>query len=1179
MGAPMKQANVCACALLLASILGTTSAGAQTVTENFTVNSTTNSWTFVNGACLTSTSAPSTSGTYFPGPSCVGLPYYSSSPQPEFGGDTGVLPDSTANGGGALRFTDWFAQTGAILYNGSYSLANGLSISFTTVTYEGNSGGGAGDGADGMSFFLQDASYPADVGAFGGSLGYTCSNVNYDPTLRQPSLVPRGYDGLQGGFVALGIDEYGNFLNQGDNTATGYNYVPMRIGMRGPGSVSAAALSANYPTYYPSSLTNGQMAQAVRNTCQTGYVWDYSNPSAPVQTTTALPDYAAVPGAYSVLPASHKLANESATVRSQAIPIVYNLSITADGHLSLQYSYGGGAFLNVITNQDITQGGTLPIPSNVRFGFAGSTGGSRNIHEVMCFQATPVQTSQSSGGLNQKQTAKVQTGTQAYFAYYNPSTLAGSLTSQSIVTSTTDPNFLGISPTINWDGSCVLTGVPASQSCDTTGPAGPIAAEGPTARTILSWNGSAGIAFQWASLSGYEQTAIDRGDASNPTPPPFPYSRLTYLRGDRSNEQTPTSSVTEVGTFRDRVSVLGDIIDSSPTWIGAPKAPYPATWFDKLNATGDTFAENAGQTFAAFAAANQTRTDVVYAGANDGMLHAFRSGYFDTNGVYQSASNDGYEMMAYVPGYVVDTIQTNTAALNYSDPQYGHRFNVDATPGWGDLFYQGTWHTWLIGGLGPGGKAIYALDVTNPGALGASSFSELSPTSTVIGEWSYYGGTTNLSCANDSSPTTPCGQNLGDTYGVPQIRRFHNGMWGAVFGNGRNSINGDGGIYVMLVDPTTAAITFYYLSTSTGSTSTPNGIYYAAPADLDGDYIVDYVYAGDLLGNVWRFDLTSTNPMNWGVTNSSGVSVASGGGSATPLFTTPGGQPITSAPLAAAVSGAGNPRILVEFGTGEQTPMTNYSAATYLTAPQALYGVWDWNLAAWNSKSPTQYASLPSGAIAAPTSPLSGTNNLQQQSILGTYAATVSGTGSDYRTLSNYTICWADTAGCSTPQYGWYIQLVSGNAYAPDPANPQNGNPSYAEDPVVYEQVVFNPVLQLGAFIVNTTIPPANSATMCYSAAASGWTMAINPANGGSFVQSFFVAPTTYTYLNNQGTAVSGLALGGTGSVSVLQQGNQWWLMTQTVGGTPGGGGTGGTLVPTHQQNYKGTRVTWTQRR
>src|ERR1700727_1503455 len=84
---------------------------AQTYTENFTVNTTSNPWKFVNGACLTSVSPSTSASPTFPAPSCVGLAYYNSSPLPEFGGDTGVLPDTTPNGGGALRFTDWFSQT------------------------------------------------------------------------------------------------------------------------------------------------------------------------------------------------------------------------------------------------------------------------------------------------------------------------------------------------------------------------------------------------------------------------------------------------------------------------------------------------------------------------------------------------------------------------------------------------------------------------------------------------------------------------------------------------------------------------------------------------------------------------------------------------------------------------------------------------------------------------------------------------------------------------------------------------------------------------------------------------------------------------------------------------------------------------------------------------------------
>ena len=1183
-------------ALFLAVGLVPAEAPAQTYTENFTGTTTTNSWTFITGACLTAGTAASDNPA---SPACGGLPgfglaYYNTSPLPEFGGTTGVLPDAVNTG--ALRFTDWYAQTGAILSNFNYAPgAQGLQVTFTTVTYEGDSGGGGGDGADGMSFFLQDATYPPDVGAFGGSLAYTCSNVNFNGTLRGTGI-PRGYDGLQGGYIGLGIDEYGNFLNQGDNTATGYGYVPGRIGMRGPGSTTWAWLNANYPLQYPSSLTNAQGAAAVQQSCRTGHVWDYSNPATPVDTGITLSDYAIIPGAFSLLPNNRKIANEAATTRAQAIPIVYNLKITPAGLLSFQYSYNGGALQNVITNQDITAGGTVPIPANVRFGFAGSTGGSRNIHEIMCFQAFPASVSQSSGGVNQKQTAKVQTGTQVYFAYYDPTTLAGSLTSQYVGQPVGDPNpnDLVISSVVNWDGSCVLTGLAAGQTCDATGPTGPVPAEGPASRTMLTWNGATGVPFQWASLSttwptaaANEQVNLDTGDAANPTPPPFNYSRLNYLRGDRSNEQTPTSSTTFVGTFRDRASVLGDIIDSSPTWVGPPNGPYPNVWADKYapDAASDPMAENSGQTYANFASAAgmQNRTNIVYAGANDGFLHGFRSGYYSTPNTYQPATNDGWEVMAYMPGYIVNTIQTLAAASNYSDPQYGHHFDVDAAPGTGDLFYAGQWHTWLVGGLGAGGNAIYALDVTNPGLNGANGFSEGAASTTVIGEWSLLNGVTNLSCANDASPMNPCGNNLGKTYGTPQIRRFHNGSWGAVFGNGNPELERRR----------------RHLRDARESDRRRCHVLLSQHLHRLGRHAQRDLFRHPR-GSRWRSHHRlrlcrrlarqrlalrphQLQPRQLGSNECRGTSTVANGGAPTPLFTTMAGQPITTQLVVASVAGSVNPRVLVEFGTGKQTPMTNTSASTYATTQQALYGIWDWNLTAWNANSGTQYTSLPGGGVSAPATPLAGTASLVQQTIGGPYTATVAGTGTDYRTLSSLPICWADATACG--QFGWYINLASGNANAADPADPTSpATPVPPNPPVIYEQVTYSPVLEAGAFIVNTTIPGVSVATMCYAAGAFGWTMAVNPATGGAFTNSFFGTPThnflnvTTTQTNGSTTTstilpVSGIALGGTGSVSVVVGGTQSYLVTQTVSGTgaiesinpPGG--------------TKGSRLTWIQRR
>ncbi len=290
--------------------------------------------------------------------------------------------------------------------------------------------------------------------------------------------------------------------------------------------------------------------------------------------------------------------------------------------------------------------------------------------------------------------------------------------------------------------------------------------------------------------------------------------------------------------------------------------------------------ENTGtQTYLQYSATEQTRLNVVYIGSNDGFLHGFRAGSFDTKGNFVAngtTPNDGEEVLAYMPGSALASaalpsatggctngVSTQTQVqgihgvtpavttvpecteplLDYANTQYGHNFFVDATPGSGDLFYGGQWHTWLVGGLGAGGAAIYALDVTNP------SFAESNAPGIVIGEWN----PTSLVCAIG----TNCGNNLGNTFGTPQIRRLHNGNWAVIFGNGFGSNSGDAGIYIMSIDNTTGAQTFYYLSTNTAG---GNGIAYATPADMDGDHITDYVYAGDLLGNVWRFDLTSNNP-------------------------------------------------------------------------------------------------------------------------------------------------------------------------------------------------------------------------------------------------------------------------------------------------------------------------------
>jgi type IV pilus assembly protein PilY1 len=1110
-----------------------------TVVDDFTQGSATVNWVPFNGACLT---AGNGSGTV---PACVGLPYYT---ETLVGGASGLLPDPV--GQGALRFTNGFPggyhQNGAIVLNptSAFPSTSGVQITFTTVTYRGDSGGAGGDGADGISFFLMDATQAPNFGAFGGSLGYTCSNTNNDQVL-YPDGTPRGYDGIVGGYVAVGIDEFGNFLNgsnpatgyNGDNTASGYGYQPGRIGMRGAGNVAWRWLNANYPVQYPTSLTIAQRASAVQLTCSTGVLWDYSGGAAnPVVSATQPPanqplDYPAIPGAYSIL-TGVQIANEAATTRSQATPITYKLKITSGGLLSFSYSINSGAYQPVITGQNITASNGV-LPANLLFGFAGSTGGDTNIHEIMCFRASPVNQSSSSAGANQQQASKAQAGSQVYFAYYNPDNWSGSLTAQYLMQDA-NGNITGYS-TPTWDASCVLTGIPEGATCVSTGNAS-VPAEGSASRTILSWNGTQGIAFQFANLTSPpgQQATIDAGD-----PTPYNANRVNFLRGDRSNEQNSLG----VGLYRARTSVLGDIIDSSPAWVGPASSPYTGLFADKIG-TSPSFPENTGESYAAFKSGGaQTRLNVVYAGANDGLLHGFRSGSYDVNNNYITTQNDGYEVLAYMPGAIVNTIHSTTPGLDYSSPQYGHTYDVDATPGTGDLFYQGNWHTWLVGGLGPGGNAIYALDITQPANFSVSSAATL-----VMGEWS----NKTLTCVNVSN----CGANLGQTYGVPQIRRFHNGKWGAVFGNGLNSSTGAAGIYVMIVDPTSAVETFYYLGTSgtvapvTGPPAVQgNGIAYVTAADLDGDNIVDYVYAGDVKGNVWRFDLTNGNANLWAA-------------SAAPLFTTPAGQPITTQLVVASVpANTGPPRIMIDFGTGQEVPFTNTSAATYSTGTQALYGIWDWNMGGvngWNSKGSTQYASL----TAPQTIVASGSSaNLAVQ--------TITTTGM-YRSVSANPVCWSGSTACSSGnnQFGWIVTL-----------------------PASTEQITFNPILELGIFIVNTTIPPTNSPTTCSSTTPTGFTMAINPTTGGSFPASVFADSTgSFNNLN-----ISGVEWNGTGSGEVVTSGGTgtvgskvyYVTQTSTVGTTSNGVGSGsGTTtqpLPPQQMNVsggtQGARLTWIQRR
>jgi type IV pilus assembly protein PilY1 len=957
----------------------------------------------------------------------------------------------------------------------------------------------------------------------------------------------------------------------GDNTASGGGQYANRIGLRGEGNIDWYMLSNTYPTLYPSSWSsaasssckttdsNGNCTayysksqEAVKNTCYDGYLADDNNNALTYNGTSpyTIPDYNAIPNAFTVI--SNTIANEYATggySRQNATPITYRLKLTEDGLLTLDYSYNGGAWTNVIKNQSISASNGN-VPATVRFGFAGSTGGASNIHEILCFKATPVTSASSSTTVNQQQSSKVESGSQAYFGYYDPTDWTGRLTANSLIADSSGN--LTIASSANWDASCVLTGVASGSSCPTTGATGPTAAQpwqdsSAGGRVALTWSGSTGVPLQWSNLGGSDQADLTAGDSSQAA------YRLDYLRGDRSNE-IPTTGPSGTQIYRDRDSVLGDIVDSSATWVGPPSKSIfsayeaPTSWRDRLYPSA-TIRENSGQTYDAYAQAAAKRLNVVYVGSNDGLLHGFSAGSYDQAGaVYDSSTNTGQEVLAYMPASVLDTIHNATnSQTDYSNPQYGHNFFVDATPGTGDLFYGGTWHTWLVGGLGPGGAELYALDVTDP-----TTFTEGNASSLVIGDWT----PSSITCTSPSTGTTSSCKNgsgksnLGNTYGTPQIRRLHDGDWAVIFGNGVGSASGDAGIFILDIG-SSGTQTLYYLSTGVAGS---NGIAYVTPVDMDGDHVVDYVYAGDLRGNVWRFDLTNSSAASWVVNG--------------PIFKTPSGQPITTAIQADFVTGpiGSTTQMMLFYGTGQKFPLTNTTPVSYQTGTQYFYGVWDWNMTAWNAHSSSQFATLSSSTVGTLTS-LTSPYTLQSSNLTQQTVSMDSSTGDRYISSASQ-VCWAGTTTCTggssaNKSFGWYLSLPGTNT---------------AFSATTYEQVVYNPMIVSTAIIFNTILPAVDSPLMCTPDKDKGWTYALDVRSGGP-VPNFFVNPGTSTTVNNLSSTTIGYEGDASGTSSEVDTSNgsggtNYFLIFQSTSGGPG--------TPIQIQpgaNISGSRQTWIQLR
>ncbi|WP_332740299.1 pilus assembly protein [Hydrogenophaga sp.] len=404
--------------------------------------------------------------------------------------------------------------------------------------------------------------------------------------------------------------------------------------------------------------------------------------------------------------------------------------------------------------------------------------------------------------------------------------------------------------------------------------------------------------FVWdGALASAHKAALNR-DASGTADSLGP-DRLNYLRGDRRQEQ---SSSNPLLPFRPRQLVLGSVVNAGLVYQGAPTPT--------LSGTG----------YSAFRETNKARTPLVFANANDGMLHAFRA-------------SDGSEAFAYIPGFIVPRLHT------VPDITYTHRPLLDATPTAAEAQIGGQWRSVLVSGAGAGAQGIFAIDVTDPEGFTKDN---------VLWEFT-----------DADHPA------LGNVLGKPRVARVRMNdagaatdsyKWMAIVPGGVNNHRSDANTNsnahpsIFLIDlearpspsrPWQEGVNFWRIELPPGDASTAPGLIQITAVQTPGSGNLEAILAGDLQGNVWNLSFRERGVNSFttdGLSNLEQVNAM--GENDEPMFVARSSadkrQPITSAPVTAI--GFGGKRLVV-VGTGKFLEVTDNSAPT--SPPASLYALLD----------------------------------------------------------------------------------------------------------------------------------------------------------------------------------------------------------------------------------------------